>query len=168
MNDQSIQLSALIDIRSKAEAEVRKAQRSVERAQAQLETAKTKVKVLQDTIDALTGGATDAKPKSQKEQVRDVIRNAGHSGITVPSILLRLKELGVTITANNPTASIHVAADRLAKEGVVEALPGDDGKIYKWCEKPTGQGGEEPPDSDEDEDEEETETEDEEGEEPNY
>lgn len=161
MTDQSIQLSALIDIRSKAEAEVRKAQRSVERAQAQLETAKTKVKVLQDTIDALTGGASDAKPKSQKEQVRDVIRQAGASGITVPKILARLTELGVTIAAKNPTASIHVAADRLADEGVVEAEQSKDGKIYKWCEKSTSQSRDESPDSDEEEietDEEEEET----------
>jgi len=40
MTDQSIQLSSLIDIRSKAEADLRRAERGLERAKDQVEAAK--------------------------------------------------------------------------------------------------------------------------------
>jgi len=130
MTDQSIQLSSLIDIRSKAEADLRRAERGLERAKDQVEAAKSKVRTLQEIIDTLTKSEQPAK--SQKDQIREVIKERGGQGVTAQQILARMTELGVQFTAKNPTASIHVAADRLVEEGCAESSQTAEGKIYKW------------------------------------
>ncbi len=137
MSDQSIQLSALISIRNKAESDVRRAERHLERAQNQVEAAKAKLRTLQETIDILT--QTEPQPKSQKDQIRDVIKEKAGTGVTAQQIHARLMEMGVQFVAKNPTASIHVAADRLVEEGCVESSQSAEGKIYKWKSKPTSE-----------------------------
>lgn len=130
MSDQSIQLSSLFDIRSKAEVDLRRAERSLQRAKDQVDAAKSKVNTIQEIINTLT--KVGPPQKSQKHQIRDVIRSSAGEGITANLILARLTAMGVQFSAKNPTASIHVAADRLVDDGCVESLQTAEGKIYKW------------------------------------
>ena len=134
MSDQSIQPSALNDIREKAEADLRRAERTLERAKDQVEAAKAKLRTVQEIISMLT---KPEPPKSQKDRICEVIKKNAGAGVTIPQIITQLEDMGFPVAAKNQTASVQVAADRLVEEGIVESSPSGDGKIYKWKGAPT-------------------------------
>lgn len=138
MSDQAIQLSALMAIRDKADADLRRVQKAFDKMKVQVETAEMKLRLLDDTIKQLT--QTQAQPQSQRDQVLRIINKSGEAGLTAQEILQEMQSAGTVIGATNPVASVQVAAKRLSDEGVIESLDSERGKVYRKRKPETGRG----------------------------
>jgi len=128
MTEKTIQLSAFIAIRDQAAADLQKARKELERAQAKVGQAEVRLKAYEEAITQLEAGDAGL---SQKEMILQVITKHDGSGLTAKEILTQLQENGFQISAQNKAAAVHVAAEQLQKDGLVEALAGENGKIFR-------------------------------------
>jgi len=128
MADDSFQLSALTTIRDKASGEVNRAREALTKAQEKLDKAEMKLKTLNETIELLSSGSP---AKSQKDLILQIINAHDGDGLTAVEILTALSKSGVEIKSSNPTASIHMAAEQLEKDGIIEIIKGQSGKLFK-------------------------------------
>lgn len=140
MSDQSFSLSALNAILEKArterdrcQKELEKIQSKVSAAEAKVTAAESRVKTLEDTIAQLSGGT---QGKSQKEAILEILSEHNGDGLSAREILNMLESTGFKITSQNPTASIHMAADQLIKDGEIETFTVDAGKLFRRKNKP--------------------------------
>ena len=122
-------IDSLIAMRDEAVAACSKAKKDVEKAKERVKTSEVAVATLNVAIARISGESET--PKSQKDTIMEVIIAHGDQGVTTQQILEKLEESGLAMDATNPQASVHVAADRLAKAGLIEIVHSPSGKVFK-------------------------------------
>ena len=128
MSDQTFALSALNAILEKARSEVTRWEKELAKVQGKVSAAESRVKTLEDTIVQLSSGN---QGKSQKEMILEIINEHDGDGLSAREILVHLESVGFKITSQNPTASIHMAAEQLKKDDEIEIETTANGKIFK-------------------------------------
>jgi predicted nuclease with TOPRIM domain len=132
MSDQTFSLSSLNEILEQARADAAKCKKDLEKAKGKVEAAESRVKTLEDTISQLSGGN---QGRTQKEMILQILKDDIDSfgdGMTAREIVTAMEKVGFKISSQNPTASIHTAAEELRKKGEIEIIKSDDrGTIFK-------------------------------------
>ena len=128
MSEKTFAISSLTAILDQARAEAKRLKDAAEKAATKAANAENRVKTLEDTIAQLSGGTVG---KSQKDMILDIINEHDGEGLTAKEIQANLEAAGFKIASNNPTASIHVAAEQLQKDQLIEVISHPGGKIFK-------------------------------------
>lgn len=127
----SEQLSALIKLRDQAFADLARAKREMDKAKTKAKEVEMKYNTLAEAVSHIEGLDSAPNDSSRKDRIHKIILAHNGDGMTARDILDILEKEGLAPPGENPSASVHVAADQLAKACLIKSVKDPvRGKLY--------------------------------------